>query len=84
MSNGLDALANQQAPGYLVNILESRPEETYAGQEFAGPLVSDTVTDMSNQDMHMGTTAMFGTDSLNNLGTDTSFDVTSAPQVEMR
>lgn len=88
MSNGLDSLANQQAPAYLINILESHPEETYTGQEFAGTLRSNSMQDMSNQNDSVVVPGhidgnLQGMNNPDLLGTSQSLNLTSAPQVEM-
>lgn len=63
MSNGLDSLANVKAPEYLMNILESKPDMTYQGQQFTGDLMQSNVTNIENSfDPMMVLTDMFGAD----------------------
>ena len=80
MSNGLDSLANEKAPAYLMNILESKPEMTYQGQELAGPLSGASAQDVSIQN-NVQTFEMFsaGTEDVS-LGTDQTFDSVSSPR----
>lgn len=81
MSNGIDSLAN----GYgddISNILRPNPDEVYEGQNFTGQIMpNQNVYDVGATGV-VSTPAMFGTDSQNTLGTEQSFPLTSAPQVE--
>ena len=63
MSNGIDALADQKAPGYLMNILESSPDSLYHGQNFTGDLVNSNITNIVNSsDPMIMVSDMFGAD----------------------
>jgi hypothetical protein len=80
MSDGLDSLADSKAPAYLMNILESKPQMTYQGQEFAGPLAGASSQDVSIQD-NVQTFEMFGgIEQQELLGTDQTLDTVSAPR----
>lgn len=63
MSNGIDALADAKAPGYLMNILESHPDMTYQGQKFTGDLVNTNIINIDNgSNPMMVQPDMFGAD----------------------
>ena len=80
MSDGVDSLANPAAPAYLMNILESHPQETYTGQEFAGNLSSDSVQDVSIQNDTTTYNMFGGIQQQEVLGTDQSLDLVSSPR----
>ena len=81
MSNGIDALANGNNKD-LNDIVSQIPENTYAGQNFAGPLTSFGMNDIKGSEQYSTPGSITNNpDSQDTLGTSTDFPLTSAPQV---
>ena len=73
MSSGLDAMADNTAPDYLMNILESKPEMTYQGQNFAGDTVSASTQNLTgSEEMSVPGSIGNNVDSINTLGASTA------------
>jgi hypothetical protein len=69
MADGVNAMADSVAPGYLNNILHTHADSTYSGTEFAQSPLSASVTDVSIQnDTSVYQEAISGIDSINPLG----------------
>lgn len=73
MSNGTDAMANNVAPDYLNNILQTHVDSAYEGQSFAGDTVSASVDNITgSQTMFVPGSATDNVDSSNTLGASTA------------